>query len=220
MVHETEHLMGDLVPIYSAADAVQAQLLKEQLALRDIDAWIINEALSGAVGGLPPGWSSNARVVVASADAEKAREIAMDFDRNQVERLHAAKEPPEPAPVVDLDDWPRCLMCGERRLAVCRFCGTAGTHFPLAYQGPGRVGHDEAAPPLSVVCPTCDEPFVPRFYKECEHCGYEFEDGVPVPHPTGDHEILREDLTRVWILLGGMLLLFVACGVYLWWLMR
>lgn len=208
--------MGDLVPIYSAANLVQAELLREELAQQGISAWIINEALSGAVGEVPPGWSSNPRVVVATEDAERARELALAFEQQARAAASARSTKPEYiSPVVDQDAWPRCPVCGEKRLAVCRICGTAGTTFPPAYQ----PGHADAERPLMVVCPTCDEPFVPRFYKECEHCNYEFDEGVSFPKPVPDEELLKSDLRRVWLVIGGMAALFAASGLYLAWLM-
>jgi hypothetical protein len=32
-----------------------------------------------------------------------------------------------------------------------------------------------------VICPTCDEPFVPEFPARCEWCGYRFADGREPP---------------------------------------
>ncbi len=34
-----------------------------------------------------------------------------------------------------------------------------------------------------LVCPTCDEPFVPEYPRQCEWCGHEFEDGFDVSLP-------------------------------------
>jgi len=33
------------------------------------------------------------------------------------------------------------------------------------------------APPRMLMCPTCDEPFVPEYPRRCEWCGHEFDDG-------------------------------------------
>lgn len=206
--------MADLVPIYTAADLVQAQLLRDLLAEEDIDAWIINEALSGAVGEIPAGWSSSPRIVVSQTDVESARAIALAFDQRKPTAALRVSEANDP--VVDADTWPRCIMCAHRRLAVCRFCGHAGEDFPIGYAGPDP----SAQTPLRLVCPTCDEPFTPRFYKVCEHCGYEFEDGIELARPHRSAEEMQGDMTRVWIVIWGMALLFVILGIYLWWVMR
>lgn len=209
--------MADLVPIFTAANLMQAQLLRDALADEDIDAWIINDALSGAVGELPVGWASSPRVVVSRDDAETARAIALEFEKkpSSAPVAGAYVEPAES--VVDADAWPRCLMCAHRRLAVCRFCGHAGDDFPIGYAGPAGAADDA---PLQLVCPTCDEPFTPRFYKVCEHCGYEFEDGIELDRPRRTVEEMQGDLTRVWIVIGGMIGIFAAIGVYLWWVMQ
>jgi hypothetical protein len=55
--------------------------------------------------------------------------------------------------------------------AGCSTCHHAPTDSEL-------VEDSDAEPnPMMVTCPTCDEPFVPSFLKECEWCGHEFPDG-------------------------------------------
>jgi hypothetical protein len=208
--------MGDLVPIYSAADLVQAQLLRDELEEHGISAWVINESLQGAVGQLPAGWSSNPRVVVERNKADEARAVAVEFDRLGARRI-ASRDVEPVRPIIEPDPWPCCPMCSERRLAVCRICSTASTRFPIGYQGPGESEDKE---PLLLVCTTCDEPFVPRFYKRCEHCGFEFEDGVDLPRPTREPEMVYTDMARVWVVIAGMVALFAVFAAYLRWLMR
>lgn len=205
--------MSDLVPIYSAANLIQAKLLRDALEEEGIDAWVINEALAGGVGELPAGWSSSPRVVVARENAEAARQLALAFERRAPQLAIGADQDSQ---VVDAEPWPRCVMCGQRRLAVCKYCGHAGVDFAIGYQGPSSA----IGGALQVVCPTCDEPFRPRFYKLCEHCGYEFDDGVELPRPTRSVEEVGADLTRVWVVIGGMLLLFVGIAGYFAWIMR
>jgi len=213
----------DLVTIYAAADLMQAQQLRDQLAERGIESWLSNEALAGAAGELPLGWSSSPRVVVATEDGEKAREIAEAFDRQQVSRSQKARLSHDEEPVTEpIDDeahlWPHCPVCGERRLAVCKICQTARTDFPLAY---GGAAQDVAGVRrMMVVCPTCDEPFYPRYYKLCEHCGFEFEDGAEVPQPRSEQGVSAPIRGRVWAVLVGTLLAGLVIGVYLWWLFR
>jgi hypothetical protein len=74
---------------------------------------------------------------------------------------------------------------------VCAVCETAGTNFPLAeFVGDDATTHgsspladdilrDEAdGMPILLICPNCDESFVPRFYRRCEECGHDFGAGV------------------------------------------
>jgi len=37
------------------------------------------------------------------------------------------------------------------------------------------------SPPPMVLCPTCDEPFVPEYLERCEWCGHRFPDGAAPP---------------------------------------
>lgn len=216
----------NLVSIYNAANALQAQMLKEQLAERGITAWITNEALQGASGELPLGWTSSPRILVASDDAEKARDVALAFDAQIVERArrpNAAVQPRYDTSTDTLDDpgylWPRCPDCQQARLAVCPFCQTAGNDFPLAYRGPGD-GEGGFATKLMVECPTCDEAFEPRFYKLCEQCGHEFPDGVAVRQPLGTIPDNSLNLQRFWIVVGASLAFCGALGLYFWWVVN
>lgn len=91
------------------------------------------------------------------------------------------------------DEWPVCPNCDSLRQAVCPICESSGTEFPLAEWIPtapliqlgGVEGEDEVigAPPVMLMCTTCDEAFAPNFYERCEHCGYDFESGVVIETP-------------------------------------
>jgi hypothetical protein len=160
--------------------------------------------------------------MVALEDAEKAREIALAFDENLVQRAGVQEKPELVRPVIEPDNWARCLMCGERRMVVCRICETAGTDFPRAYDGlAGGANDEDGQQPLMLVCPTCDEPFKARFYKTCANCGFEFDDGIPVAMPSATRAAEEADTSfRLWVVVGAMMLFFVVCGVYLWWVME
>jgi hypothetical protein len=85
--------------------------------------------------------------------------------------------------------WPTCPNCDRPRTAVCPVCGTSGNDFRLGW-GDTTAGtvelnaatedlaaDDEAAEVL-VICPGCDESFLPGFLVRCEWCGYRFRSGV------------------------------------------
>lgn len=206
-----------LVPIYTAENLAEAQLLRNWLAERGISAWIINEALSGGVGGLPAGWTSSPRVVVSSDDAPKARDIALAFDQGlAVSRQGAPDAPHDPAAYDQgpLLAWPYCPVCSERRLAVCPYCGTASTSFPQGFDFTPRDADALDDSPPMVVCSMCDEPFRPEFYKHCEHCGYEFEDGVVVDEPLSDEDLTRSRV-REWQVMGMLIALLILGLLYL-----
>jgi hypothetical protein len=67
----------------------------------------------------------------------------------------------------------------------------------------------EKPAPRTLICPTCDEPFVPTFSRVCEWCGHEFDDGYdPEPPPA-------EPITgRALAVIVGLGLLVIAVVVY------
>lgn len=77
-----------------------------------------------------------------------------------------------------------CPECNRPRTAVCPICHTAGSNFPPG-ESPVAHEHDAEEPPL-LICPTCDEPFEPRYLRCCEWCGHDFGDGITTPPPRDD----------------------------------
>ena len=67
---------------------------------------------------------------------------------------------------------------------------------------------DEAAEML-VICPQCDEPFVPEFTRQCEWCDRQFAEGRPAPPFTG--EVLNP--AAIWLIIG---LIAVLAGLLAW----
>jgi len=88
-----------------------------------------------------------------------------------------------------LTAWPLCPECGQPRATMCPYCGTAGSDFPRADSNfLATVETDEQGrEPLAVICPSCDEPWVPEFFRRCEWCSHDFGSGIdrdpahPVP---------------------------------------
>jgi hypothetical protein len=67
------------------------------------------------------------------------------------------------------------------------------------------------APRLVVLCPTCDEPFAPRFARQCAWCAHEFDDhGFETD---GGEEALDEELDRRVILGLFVLAALVIAGL-------
>lgn len=110
-----------------------------------------------------------------------------------------------PADAVIIDAWPSCPSCSKGRQAVCPYCQTAGSRF-LAADEPPQLNDNSSnngtrlrdADPLAiidineardtptgpaVICPTCDEPFEPRYLRVCEWCGHDFGEGVAMSRP-------------------------------------
>ena len=69
--------------------------------------------------------------------------------------------------------------------------------------------------PILLLCPQCDEPFTPTFYRLCQSCGHDFGEGVPSPT-----EEPVESNARVLFVM--FLLVAVAAGIlgYCWYLFR
>lgn len=114
-------------------------------------------------------------------------------------------------------DWPCCPACEHRRRTECPVCGVSGSDFPLADRWPPdspepdepvRSSRQPAiqrqvaagSPPL-LMCPCCDEPFRPRFFRYCEWCGRDFGSGR---EPAVDPEPLGQ--RAVWTAVGLILL--------------
>jgi len=172
--------------IYRARNAVQAHLLKNLLAEEGIRAEVTNTVLEGGAGVDILGWPTLARVVVDESVADQARQIALEFDREDATpAAQGVLNAPEPPPETQ-SPWPQCPRCGAPRLAVCPACGTSSVRFPPADLPPADLPpadgppaessqQEEAVPNGLLICTTCDEPFAPRYLPQCEWCGHPFE---------------------------------------------
>jgi len=218
--------------IYVAASLEQARIMQSALGEEGIQAAVDNDALQGGVGELPLGWATAARVMVRERDAARARLIALDFDRHGHDAALAADDLQARADAEDQVDWPCCPKCERRRLATCPVCETTGTAFAQGFlpdlsddQPHGRHSRDtepvdaesdedetENDTPLVLLCPTCDEPFVPEFPAMCEWCGFHFADGrQPAPLPRYDPSEMN---ARVWFVLIGLIGVCLATVVF------
>lgn len=73
-----------MIEIYRAADLAQAALLQGVLEAEGIEAHVIGEYAFGVRGGTPVTPETLPRVCVSrEEDVERAREIAVKFDRHQ-----------------------------------------------------------------------------------------------------------------------------------------
>jgi len=194
--------------IYVAANPEQAHLLKNALMEQGIFAYVTNEQLqlgAGELMGLP----TAPRVVVDEADADDARQIALEFERNA--RQNATHEDSDEfeEDQDERDSWPACPHCNRPRYTSCPVCESSASSFPLAFMPPGSSEPTAGErPKLVVICPICDEVFTPVFLARCEWCGHRFGDGRELPsvEPSDKYEING----RVWIVVVGLAVFLTA----------
>ncbi len=72
------------VEVYRAANAIQAHVVATALESAGIRVFIDGEALTAAIGILPPGWNTSPRVLVAETDVEDARRIIAESERGSM----------------------------------------------------------------------------------------------------------------------------------------
>ena len=165
--------------VYSADNPQQAHLLRSLLEDEGIQAWVVNDSIQLAGGELPVGWRAAAKVVVADDEAVAARQFAEAFDQKAQGHSLGTGGVEEDEVPADTSVWPRCPDCGQARNARCSICGERGSAFPSAYaSGPGQ-----GELPL-FLCPSCDEPITPGWYRLCAQCGHDYGEGMEVEKRT------------------------------------
>jgi hypothetical protein len=115
------------ISIYSAANAGEAYVVKELLDEAGINAEVVGENLGALAGELPFGRSISPRLLVAEADAVRAREIVSEYERKNKERAGKQDRRPDDTPahskwetIVFLGLW---MILGVNLLSVL-FWGT------------------------------------------------------------------------------------------------
>ena len=91
-------MLDELVVIYTAANTVQAHLLRNALAEVGIQAQVTNDALQVAGGDLPLGWTIAPRVVVPREQEAEARRLAEQYDESLTENRQPAATEDESSP--------------------------------------------------------------------------------------------------------------------------
>jgi hypothetical protein len=218
--------------VYAARNTQEAYLLRNLLSEEGIRGMVINDVLEGGSGVDAVGWATLARVVVDESDYERARHIALVYERKKAtaaESQTIAESATKPA-AQPPRDWPKCPECGQPRTTQCPFCGAAGSDFPAAdvdlmdsSEGCGNFHSpcdtcanengtvpldvtpmpesDGVSPPPMLICPTCDEPFVPVYLRRCVWCGHEFGDGIDAPPVAEEDQQLNGRIIAIIVLL-------------------
>ena len=215
------------VTIYTAGDSAQASLLVNRLERHGIRAMVLNETLQSGAAEII-GQAVALKIVVVASEADAARAIAETFDRELVESAHYENTEERTWSAETIAAWPVCDGCQRPRHTMCEICGTAGSDFPLADMPPAQAMTDEAlsgeaGPVLMVLCPTCDEPFVPEFLRRCQWCDHDFgegrdydlaPDGDMAPDGSVTSQLLENLNHRALGLAVGVLAVLVALAVY------
>ena len=133
--------LGDFVPVYAARSLPEAQLLCDILSEQGIRAEVTNKLLEGGSGVDIVGWPTLPRVIVAQADAGRARELALEFDRRAIAAAKRSsdqpeEEPPDTSAQSGAATRPVCPQCGTARITRCPVCQTASSAFPPADANP------------------------------------------------------------------------------------
>lgn len=167
------------------------------------------------------------QVVVDENDQLVAQQIALEFDRPELHHgcaiVDVLVDDRDPGTI---DAWPTCPSCGKKRHTMCPICETAGSDFPPADSISGDdetdlEGTEDPGDPLGrrpLLCPICDEPFVPNYLRECEWCNFDF--GYGLEKPIEMDESLEPVNWRVGILIAGLLALAGLLIFYMNLLMR
>jgi hypothetical protein len=79
--------MTDLVEIYRAANGPQAHMMKNFLRNAGIPAMVEGDMLQGGIGGVPVGWSTAPRVLVAAEHAAWAKTLIETVETTEDEPL-------------------------------------------------------------------------------------------------------------------------------------
>jgi hypothetical protein len=114
-----------------------------------------------------------------------------------------AEVDPEFAGMVDVEEGAEPISCG---------CGSGGCRAGAdGAEGPEPAQVPAEAPPRMLLCPTCDDPFVPQYARRCESCGHEYADGyAPEPERNADERISARAIAVTLALVA----LLVAMVVY------
>ncbi len=97
-------------------------------------------------------------------------------------------------------------------------CGAGGCTPADMGEAGDETEVDKRAPPVLLMCPTCDEPFVPRYPRRCEWCGHQFEDGFDGDLPGKAAADEQPFDARVAVVIAAILVLLAAMGGWFFYL--
>ncbi len=203
----------ELTVVYKARTEPLAHALANLLNAEGIQAFVANQ------GGILPGMSGvnwlAPSVSVPSDQVTKAMKIVDEFEAQTMRDIAAVRYEdevdngsvqPNEDQTLDGHIWPTCPECSAKRPAQCPYCQHSGDDFQPAH------GIDRATE-FVVVCPLCDEPFAPAFFRLCHQCNHDFGEGkLALARSSSDEPA---DLNwRVFLVCGITLLIVGATFAY------
>ena len=125
---------------------------------------------------------------------------------------------PEFVGSLGLDDTGQGETCGCGSGGCCPGKGVPQEDRPQRESPQGDTAEEAGVEPevvrLVLVCPTCDEPFVPEFSRRCEWCSHQFEDGIEIS--TGSATVEQISSQAIAVALGLLALLLALAGYFAW----
>jgi hypothetical protein len=114
-----------------------------------------------------------------------------------------AEADPDFVGMVDVDQGAEPTSCG---------CGSGGcTAGAGGGESPEQPEFPAEPPPRMLLCPTCDDPFVPEYARRCDSCGHEYTDGYdPEPERNADERISARAIAATLALVA----LLIAIVIY------
>ncbi|MGL5096656.1 MAG: DUF2007 domain-containing protein [Planctomycetia bacterium] len=102
-------MSDELIELYRARSAVEAQLLHSRLEEAGVKAFVSGANTGGAGGELNLGWSTDPVVMVAAVDEAAAKQVVADFQPEEHAELDIGDAwnqtpPPDAAEVVPPED--------------------------------------------------------------------------------------------------------------------
>jgi predicted RNA-binding Zn-ribbon protein involved in translation (DUF1610 family) len=236
------HLLKDLLAGMGIRAMVENDVLQGGSGV-DVLGWATSARVVVAEEDAPRARDIALQFDRPAATAGESPEIEESEQNEQTQQDESAAQPQEPfpwptCPRCGQRRTTRCPVCGTvgsdfpaadldfsgplgldaARSAPACGCGPGGCT-PAAPQEPdepaGAILPLPGATQAMLLCPTCDEPFVPDYPRRCVWCGEQFPSGYEVD-PADQAEVYEEGVNvRVVVVLGAIVLLLAVIAGWL-----
>jgi enoyl-CoA hydratase/carnithine racemase len=148
---------GSPIEVFSARDIAEAYLVRGMLQEDGIDAMVVGESLGGIAGEVPP-LQATPRIWVRPIDADRARQLIEQFERQSAARSATTSNPPGSEGVSAQAEL-FCYHCGETvdyGQTSCPACGKSLERDPDEASDGSSRGDSQEAGPSSVLLDVID----------------------------------------------------------------